>query len=113
MTIETREGQSNEQGNAVHPGEILREEFLVPLGLTAYRLARELDVPQQRISDLVACNRGITPDTALRLGRYFQGDADRGARFWMALQARYELDRALEQDDLAAALDSIAPREQR
>jgi addiction module HigA family antidote len=72
---------------AVHPGEILREEFMRPLALTAYRLGKELHVPLPRINDLVHERRAMTADTALRLEKYF----GMPARFWMALQADYDL----------------------
>lgn len=94
----------------VHPGEILREDFLEPLDLSAYKLAQHLGVPQQRITDLVSGGRRISADTALRLGRYFQGDARRGARFWLALQARYDLEEALADSVRCAAVDAIEPR---
>jgi addiction module HigA family antidote len=94
----------------IHPGEILKEEFLVPLGLSAYRLARLIDVPQQRLTDLIAGHRSVTVDTALRLGQYFQGDARQGARFWLALQARHDLDRALDREGTRDELAAIASR---
>ena len=68
---------------AIHPGEILREEFMKPLGLTAYQLAKELHVSIPRVSDIVRERRAVTADTALRLGRYFGTDA----QTWMNLQA--------------------------
>ena len=71
----------------VHPGEILREDYLVPLKMSANALATALKVPAPRINDVVRERRGITADTALRLARYFGGDA----RSWMNLQAAYEL----------------------
>lgn len=71
----------------VHPGEILREDFLVPLGMSANALAKALKVPAPRINDVVRERRGITADTALRLARHFGGDA----RSWMNLQSAYEL----------------------
>src|SRR3990170_4496836 len=71
----------------VHPGEILTEEFLKPLGLTKYRLAKELHIPAQRIGDVVNGKRSITADTALRLARYFNTTPD----FWLGLQAEYDL----------------------
>jgi antitoxin HigA-1 len=73
--------------NAVHPGEMLREEFMVPLGLTAYRLAQDLNLPVPRINDIVREKRAISADTALRLGRYF----GTSAQLWMNLQSRYDL----------------------
>ena len=72
---------------AMHPGEILKEEFLKQLGLTAYRLAKELSVPLPRIQDIVRGNRGITADTAIRLGIYF----GLPAQFWLNLQNDYDL----------------------
>lgn len=72
----------------VHPGEILREEFLIPLGVSQYRLAKEIHVPARRINEIVLEKRGISADTALRLGRYFGTTA----LLWMNLQARYDLE---------------------
>jgi len=73
-----------------HPGEVLLEEFLQPMGITQYRLAKEISVPQRRISEIVQGKRSITADTALRLGKYF----DMEAQFWLNLQSRYDLLRA-------------------
>jgi len=73
--------------NAIHPGEMLREEFMIPLRLTAYRLAKELRLPVPRVNDIVRKKRSISADTALRLGRYF----GTSAQLWMNLQARYDL----------------------
>jgi antitoxin HigA-1 len=73
--------------NAVHPGEMLREEFMVPLGLSAYRLAKDLQLPPPRVNDIVREKRGISADTALRLARYFGNSPE----FWMNMQARYDL----------------------
>lgn len=72
---------------AMHPGEILREEFMKPGGLTAYRLAKDLCVPLPRIHDIVRGHRGITADTAIRLGIYF----GLPAQFWLNLQNDYDL----------------------
>ncbi len=72
----------------VHPGEILLEEFLKPLGMSQYRLAREISVPPRRINEIVHGNRSITADTALRLSRFFGTTA----RFWTNLQAAYDLE---------------------
>ena len=72
----------------VHPGEILQEEYLKPLGMSQYRLAKALSVPPRRINEIVLGKRAITADTALRLGRFF-GTSD---RFWMNLQMRYDLE---------------------
>ena len=71
----------------VHPGEVLREDFLLPAGLTANALAKALRVPAPRINDIVRERRGITADTAMRLARYFGGDA----HSWLNLQAIYDL----------------------
>ena len=72
----------------VHPGEILRDEFLMPLGLSVYRLARALKISRPRLNDIVLGRRGVTIDTALRLGRYFGTTPE----FWINLQARHDLD---------------------
>ena len=71
----------------VHPGEVLREDFLVPAGMTANSLAMALHVPAPRINDIVRERRGISADTAMRLARFFGGDA----RSWLNLQAAYDL----------------------
>ncbi len=73
---------------SLHPGEVLREEFLKPLGITAYRLAKDIDVPVNRITGIVNEERNITADTALRLGRYF----GTSAKVWVGLQADYDLE---------------------
>ena len=83
----------------VHPGEILREDFLLPLGLSMNRLALDLRVPVTRIAEIVRERRGITPDTALRLARYF----NTSARFWLNLQTAYDLEVA--EDELARDID--------
>ena len=72
----------------IHPGEILKEEFLEPLGITAYRLSKETFIPQTRISEIIKCNRRITADTALRLSKFFGVSA----KFWLGLQADYDLE---------------------
>ena len=83
----------------VHPGEILFEEFLGPLGLTQYRLAKSLSVPPRRINEIVHGTRAITADTALRLARFF-GTSE---RFWLNLQTAYDLE--LERDRLEGRLE--------
>jgi addiction module HigA family antidote len=88
---------------AVHPGEILLEEFLEPLGVSQYQLAKAVSVPARRINEIVHGQRRISADTALRLARYF-GTSE---RFWINLQARYDLE--VEKDRLGAALDDIQP----
>jgi antitoxin HigA-1 len=87
----------------VHPGEILLEEFLEPLGVSQYQLAKAVSVPARRINEIVHGQRRISADTALRLARYF-GTSE---RFWINLQARYDLE--VEKDRLGAALDDIQP----
>lgn len=82
----------------VHPGEILQEEFLKPLGISQYRLARAISVPPRRINEIVHGRRSITADTALRLARYF-GTSE---RFWLNLQTRFELE--VEKDRLGDRL---------
>src|SRR5713101_8772447 len=82
----------------VHPGEILMEEFLSPLGVSQYRLAKETSVPARRINEIVRGSRSISADTALRLARYF-GTSE---RFWLNLQARYDLE--VEKDRLGRRL---------
>src|SRR5438128_10315088 len=82
----------------MHPGEILREEFLIPLALSQYRLAKDTSVPPRRINEIVRGSRAISADTALRLARYF-GTSE---RFWLNLQARYDLEVA--KDRLGARL---------
>jgi addiction module HigA family antidote len=72
----------------IHPGEILLEEFLVPLGISQYRLAKEISVPPRRINEVVRGQRSISADTALRLARYFRTTE----RFWLNLQTRYDLE---------------------
>lgn len=88
----------------VHPGEILREEFLAPLALTPYALANALRVPRTRIERLVRTETPVTPDTALRLARYFSTTPE----FWLGLQARHDIDAASV--GLADELTRIAPR---
>jgi addiction module HigA family antidote len=83
----------------VHPGEILREEFMVPFGLSMNKMAMDLRVPVTRIADIVNERRGITADTALRFARYFKN----GPTFWMNLQTRYDLEVA--EDAIAARVD--------
>lgn len=72
----------------IHPGEILQEEFLTPFGISAYRLAKEISIPQTRISEILKFNRRITADTALRLSKYFGNSP----KFWLGLQDDYDLE---------------------
>jgi len=84
----------------IHPGEILKEEFLEPLGLSQYRVAVDISVPPRRINEIVHGKRSISADTALRLARYF-GTTD---RFWLNLQTHYDLE--LQRDLLGKRLES-------
>lgn len=86
-----------------HPGEILIEEFLKPMGITQYRLAKEIGVPQRRIGEVVSGDRSVTVDTGLRLSRFF-GVSD---GFWIGLQSDY--DQATAKDTLAKTLARIKP----
>lgn len=79
----------------IHPGEILLEEFLIPLELTAYRLSKDIGIPQTRISEILKGNRRITADTALRLSRYFGNSA----KFWLGLQDDFDI----EEEELVKA----------
>lgn len=72
----------------IHPGEILLEEFLIPLSISAYRLSKDIGIPQTRISEIVKGNRRITADTALRLSRYFGNSA----KFWLGLQDDFDIE---------------------
>jgi antitoxin HigA-1 len=83
----------------IHPGEILREDFMAPLGLSMNRLALDIHVPVTRIAEIVHERRGITPDTALRLARYF----NTSARFWLNAQAAYDLEVA--EDELGPTIE--------
>jgi antitoxin HigA-1 len=76
----------------IHPGEILQEEFLIPLEISAYRLSKDLKIPQTRISEILKGNRRITADTALRLSRYFGNSA----KFWLGLQDDFNIEEGKE-----------------
>ncbi len=86
----------------IHPGEILSEEFLKPLGISAYRLSKDIGIPQTRTSMILQGNRRITADTALRLAKYF----GTSAKFWLGLQNDYDLEE--EQGKLGRDLEQIA-----
>lgn len=88
-----------EKLNPVHPGEVLLEEFLKPLGLSQNRLAIEIGVDARRINEIVQGKRAVTANTALRLARYF----DMSPEFWLGLQSQYDLD--VEEDEMGAQLE--------
>ena len=85
-----------------HPGEVLKEEYLVPLGLSARALAKELDIPANRLTEIMRGARDVSADTAIRLGRYFRTDP----RFWLNLQAAHDLSKA----EKANSYKKIVPR---
>ena len=85
----------------IHPGEVLLEEFLIPMGISQYKLAKDLNIPQTRVSEIVKHNRRITADTALRLSTYF----GTSAKFWLGLQDDYDLEAS--QNKLADELKKI------
>ena len=87
----------------IHPGEVLQEEFLKPLGISAYRLAKETGIPQTRISEILRYRRRITADTALRLGRFFGNSPE----FWLGLQTDYDLEE--EKKRIETDLRAITP----
>ena len=89
---------ANKKFSPIHPGEILLEEFLKPMGISQYRLSKDIGVPPRRINEIVHQKRSISADTALRLSRYF-GTSE---RFWMNLQSRYDLE--VEKDKLGRRL---------
>ena len=90
---------TNKKFSPIHPGEILQEEFLKPMGISQYRLAKDISVPPRRINEIVHGKRSITADTALRLGKYF----GISAQFWLNLQTRYDLE--ITEDLLSDRLD--------
>lgn len=85
----------------IHPGEVLQEEFLIPLGISAYRLSKAIGIPQTRISEIVKGNRRITADTALRLSKYFGNSA----KFWLGLQNDFDIEE--EERTRSREFDSI------
>lgn len=87
----------------IHPGEVLKEEFMIPFGITAYRLAKETFIPQTRVSEILKGNRRISADTALRLARYFRNSP----RFWLGLQTDYDLEEELRKNE--KELNEIKP----
>jgi antitoxin HigA-1 len=95
--------ETSEKIGAIHPGEVIREDFLVPLGKTAYWLAKGLGISQTAVGEILQGKRRITPATALRLERFLGGSAE----FWLGLQAAYDLD--AERERLAPGLAEIEP----
>lgn len=89
----------------VHPGEVLREDYLKPMDMSANALARQLHVPASRVNDIVLERRGVTADTALRLSRFFGGDA----QSWLNLQTAYDLRTAELDEALRAAVMAVQP----
>jgi addiction module HigA family antidote len=87
----------------IHPGEILLEEFLIPLNITPYRLSKDLKIPQTRVSEITKGNRRITADTAIRLSQYFGNSA----KFWLGLQDDYDIEE--EQEIKGEEIQSIKP----
>jgi len=97
--ITTDRRKAERDFGAIHPGEILLYDFLEPMGISQYRLAKDISVPQRRISEIVQGKRSVSADTALRLGRFFGMEA----QFWINLQSRYDLIQA--RDSLRERLD--------
>ena len=87
----------------IHPGEILLEEFLIPLGISAYKLSKDTGIPQSRISVIIKCNRRITADTAVRFSKYFGNSA----KFWLGLQDDFDIEE--ENRLLKNKLNAITP----
>ena len=85
----------------IHPGEVLSEEFLIPFGVSAYKLAKDIGIPQTRVSEILKGNRRITADTALRLSKYFGNSA----KFWLGLQDDFDLEE--ESNAKSSLIDSI------
>ena len=85
----------------IHPGEVLSEEFLIPFSISAYKLAKDIGIPQTRVSEILKGNRRITADTALRLSKYFGNSA----KFWLGLQDDFDLEEATNAK--SSLLDSI------
>ena len=98
---------ANKELPLVHPGEILLEDFIKPLGITRYRLAKSIQVPQRRIDEICMGKRGITADTALRLARFFGTDA----QSWINLQSHYDLEKTASK--VSDIIEKIEPMEQR
>ena len=91
----------------IHPGSVLQEEFLSPMGITAYRLSRDIGIPQTRVSEILKGNRRLTADTALRLSKYFGNSA----KFWLGLQDDFDIEEELT--GKGKELDGIMPAQNR
>jgi len=90
----------------IHPGEILLEEFLIPLKISAYKLAKDVEIPQTRISEIIKGNRRITADTALRFSKYFGNSA----KFWLGLQADFDIEEGnLLKKELLKSIKTFTP----
>ena len=100
------EGSEMPEPTPIHPGEILREEFLAPLGISQNEAARALDVPTHRVNEIVRGRRRVTTDTALRLAKYL----DTSPEFWINLQTRYDLDASAANGETERILRSVRPR---
>src|SRR5206468_5300887 len=88
----------------IHPGEVLSQEFLIPFGISAYKLAKDIGIPQTRISEILKGNRRITADTALRLSKYFGNSA----KFWLGLQDDFDLEEEINaKSDLIDCIPTI------
>jgi addiction module HigA family antidote len=98
-----RVNKNSDRISPVTPGELLRDEFLTPMGITKYRIAKEIGVPPQRIGDIVAGKRAVSADTDLRLCRYLGLTPG----YWLRVQAQYDL--AIEQERIAGAIEKIVP----
>ncbi len=103
LIVQIANPRDTEEAAPIHPGEVLREDFLIPLGLSEYRVAKDIGVPPRRINEIVKGRRAVTMDTALRLERYFGWPAE----VWMNLQSHHDQQAAKE--SMKATLASIQP----
>ena len=100
ITIKKRSAMKKNLLPLTTPGEVLNEEFLIPMGISQYRLAKDIGISSRRINEIVHGKRAVTPDTALRLGKYFSVSA----QFWLNLQARYDLQTAERKSDFLSRI---------
>jgi antitoxin HigA-1 len=92
----------------IHPGEVLQEEFILPLGISAYKLSKDTDIPQTRISQIIKGKRRVTADTALRLASYFGNSA----KFWLGLQNDYDIEEEkINKAEILLKIKNNAPRQ--